>query len=167
MILYPRRFFEWAFATAVVAVVLTGTLRRVDVMADDSRQAIITLGAHFSAGIAMLRADHRTNGTAVLNALGYPVASGGTIASDADCREVWRLVMRDEVDVVARVNADEDGNGHRCEFVPDAQTAEQGRVLYWPDDAGAIASVSGRALETTPDAHVYVDVGEERTLLRW
>lgn len=169
MILFPRRRFEWAMTTALVAVVLTGTLRRIDGMADDTnRQALITLGAHFSAGIAMLQAEHRANGAGALNTLGYPVASRGAIATDADCREVWELVMREEEAVVARMNAGNDGNGSRCEFEPGLQTAAQGRVLYWPDGAVAsVASVSGRALQMTPGEHVYVDVGEQRAIVPW
>lgn len=169
MILYPRRRFEWALATALIAVVLTGALKRIDGMADDTnRQAIMTLGSHFSAGIAMLQAEHRTNGKGALNTRGYPVASGGTVATDADCHEVWRLVMRDDGDVVARVNPGSDGNGSRCEFEPKLQTAEQGRVLYWPEGAVAsMASVSGRSLSMTPGEHVYVDVGDERARVPW
>jgi hypothetical protein len=166
---FRRGRLEWAIAALLAMILLCIVLARVEGMSDDvNRQALVTMGAHFSAGVAMLQARQRAGSAkSELNALGYPVSTRGSVETAEDCREVWQRVMADaEEAVVARVVTD--GRGERCEFEPALQTTPQGRVLYWPDGAPArTAIVNGRPLRIAPGEHVFVDLEESEAIVPW
>jgi hypothetical protein len=165
---FRRRRLEWAIAAVLAMILLCIVLTRVDTVSDDvKRQALMTMGAHFSAGVAMLQARQRAASAKVeLNALGYPVSSRGSVETAEDCREVWERVMADAEEAVVVARAVSDGRGERCEFELALQTTPQGRVLYWPGGAPArTAMVNGRPLGIAPGEHVFVDLEESEAIV--
>ena len=156
------------FVGAIVLVLLLGAAAvRTQSIADRSqRQALLTAGAHFVAGIQMLQAESRLARSRKLNAVGYPTGRSGVLLDDADCDAIWRDSMQSgATTVVSRFVADGDGGGDRCEFsfVGAAADSSQ-RILYWPlGTAAATVALGGETIRVTRGTHVHVEGGDAIT----
>ena len=159
-----RGRFELSVVTVALALMLGVALTRMAVLSDDSRrQALISAGAHFIAGIEILQAESRIVSRRKLNAAGYPTGLSGDLRDDADCAFIWEEVMQPGgTPLLSRFVVDADGGGDRCEylFVDDTATTPTG-IVYWPLGSGASAIALGRRkLRVTPGIHVHVELGE-------
>jgi len=159
-----RGRLELFVVVVVLALLLSVVLTRSLVLSDDShRQALISAGAHFIAGIEMLQAESRIESRRKLNAVGYPTGLSGVLRDGADCAFIWDEVMQPGGSpALSRFVVDADGGGDRCEylFVDDTATTPTG-IVYWPLGSGASTVALGRTkLRVTPGIHVHVELGE-------
>lgn len=160
----PIRGRHELFVVAVALVLLLGVvLNRSLVLSDDShRQAVISGGAHFIAGIEMLQAESRIESRRKLNVAGYPTGLSGALRDGADCAFIWDEVMQPGGrPLLSRFVADADGGGDRCEYLFDDTVTTPTGIVYWPLGSGASTIALGRRkLRVTPGIHVHVELGE-------
>jgi len=159
-----RGRFELSVVTVALALMLGVALTRMAGLSDDSRrQALISAGAHFIAGIEMLQAESRIVSRRALNAAGYPTGLSGMLRDGADCEFIWDEVMQSGGNPqLSRFVVDADGGGDRCEylFVGDTASTPTG-IVYWPlGSAASTVALGRRKIPVTPGIHVHVELGE-------
>lgn len=159
-----RGRFELSVVAIAFALVLGVALTRMATLSDDSqRQALISAGAHFIAGIEILQAESRITTRRKLNAVGYPTGLAGVLRDGADCVFIWDEVMQPGANPLrSRFVADADGSGDRCEYLfDDDPTTTPTGIVYWPLGSGTSTVALGRTpIRVTRGSHVHIELGE-------